>query len=181
MSALVTIPLTLLAQGIYTGLIGTISAFTIKTCNLVNTLYARKNSNVTKIVRELDIERRIRLIQSILNKIDQESKYYTRVTNDGFNDLEKTQIFNMIGSIPNLNEDPIEICLIYLKETIQEIHNDLSNIDNKIMKHNTKWFKNWRTLNIQENLDNLKLNSKLLESRFDDLTKVSIFMSNKNK
>lgn len=177
MAAFASIPLALLVQGIYTGLIGTISTVTMKACGLVRTLYSHKNPDVTKLIKELDIERRLKLIQSILNRIDRKTRERI-IKKSHLNDLEKTQIFEIIGIEANLDKDPIEICLIYLRETIQEICNDLTIINGKIEKHNTKWFKNWRSLNIQNNIDNLKLNSNLLEFRFNDLTRVSTFLSN---
>lgn len=171
------IPYGLLAQGIYTGLIGTISAITMGTCGVVKTIYTHQNPDVTRIIKELDIERRLRLIQSVLNIIDTESK--NKIAKVKLNDLEKTQIFELVGSVTNLNDDPIELCLIYIHESIQNIHGDLIDINKKVAYHNSKWFNSWRTLNVKLLLEKLSLDSKLLDSRFDDLTKISLFLANK--
>lgn len=177
MAALAFIPYTILAQGIYTGLISTISAITMGTCRLVKSVYTHKNPDANRIMTELDIERRLRLIQSVLNVIDKKCNH--KLAKIKLNDLEKTQIFEMVGSKTDLENDPIELCLIYLHETIQNINNDLTMINKKVTYHNTKWFSGWRTLNIKPLLENLRTNSNLLENRFNDLTKISIFLNNK--
>ncbi len=48
MNFIVSIPYTLLTQGIYSGLIGTISTVTMGTCKLVTSIYKHKNPNVNK-------------------------------------------------------------------------------------------------------------------------------------
>ncbi|XWV25610.1 hypothetical protein QJ856_gp0143 [Tupanvirus deep ocean] len=168
---------TILAQGIYAGIIGTISSVTIGTCSLVKSIYTHQNPDVTKIIKEMDIERRLHLIQAVINTIDKEST--AKLATVKLNELEKTQIFEMVNTEVDLMADPIELCLVYLHETIQDIHNDLIAINKKVAYHNTKWFSSWRTLNIKPLLDNLKINSNLLTQRFDDLTKISIFLKNK--
>jgi len=179
MTALAIIPCTLLAQGIYAGLIGTISTVTMKTCGLAKSIYTHKNPDITKILLELDIERRLALIQAVLNKIDHQAAK-NETAHIKLNDLEKTQLFELIGSEVDFRNDPIELCIIYLHDTIQNIHNDLDTINKKIAYHNTKWFHTWRTLNIKSMTENLKLNSNLLESRFTDLTKISMFLRANN-
>ena len=178
MASLAIFPYALLARGIYAGLIGTISTATMRACGVVKSIYTHKNPDATKLIIELDIERRLRLIQSVLNKIDNQTKQKTAKVK--LNDLEKTQIFELIGEEADLDDDPIDLCLMYLYETIQNIHNDLSAINKKIAHHNTKWFSAWRTLNIKSILESLKLHSKLLDSRFEDLTKISNFLNSLN-
>ena len=177
MAALAIIPYTLLAQGIYSGLISAVSSVTVGTCRIVKSIYTHQNPDVTRVVKELDIERRLKLIQSVLNAVDQpRENNYTKMK---LNDLEKTQIFEIVGEEVNLNNDPIQLCLFYLHDIIQEIHNNLSDINKKVAYHNTKWFSTWRSINISPYLDNLRLNSKLLDLRFNDLTRISSFLSNR--
>ena len=178
MTALAIIPYTLLAQGIYSGLITAVSSVTVGTCSIVKSIYTHQNPDVTRVIKELDIERRLKLIQAVLNAVDhpREIKNYTKMK---LNDLEKTQIFEIVGEEVDLKNDPIQLCLFYLHDIIQEIHNNLLDINKKVANHNTKWFSTWRTLNITSYLDNLRLNSKLLDTRFNDLTKISLFLSNK--
>lgn len=178
MAALAIIPYTIFAQGIYTGLISIISGVTTNACGMVKSIYTHKNPDVSRVLREMDIERRLKLIQSVLNNIEHTPEY--PVSKIKLNDMEKTQIFEMVGAQSDLDSDPIELCLFYLHDSMQEIHNSLTAINQKVENHNKKWFSSWRTLNIKPLLDNLKLNSMLLNDRFNDLTKISTFMANKN-
>ena len=173
--ALYFVPYTLLAQGIYSGLIGTISAVTMGTCSIAKSIYTHENPDLTKIVKRLDIERRLMLIQSILIAVDK--KTGADVTSVKITDMEKTQIFEIIGTRANFCSDPIELCIKYLHETIQNIYNNLSTIKKKVEYHNTKWFYTWRTLNITAQLEELQVNSELLDARFKDLTNVSQFLN----
>lgn len=168
---------TILAQGIYTGIISTISTVTMGTCKLVTSIYTYENPDVIKVVQELDIDRRLMLIQAVLNTIEHTST--RQKAKMKLNDLEKTCIFEMVGAETDLKNDPIELCLVYLHDIIQKINNDLRIINSKVAYHNTKWFSSWRTLNISSQLNNLKLNSRLLDLRFDDLTKISMFLANR--
>lgn len=166
---------TLLTQGIYTGIVSTISAVTIKSCYLIKTVYLHQHPNISRTIREIDIERRLQLIQSVINLIDDNSRNDEATIK--LDDMEKTQIFDIIGSRVQLQSDPIELCLQFLHEIIQDIHNDLFAINRKVSHHNKKWFATWRTLNILPLIENLRINSVLLENRFNDLTKISIFLS----
>lgn len=172
------IPYAILTQGIYSGVISTISTVTIGTCRLVTSIYTYKNPNVTAIIKELDIDRRLTLIQAVLNSIDHVTHHEAKLKLD---DLEKTQIFELVGSEADYNTDPIELCLHYLHEVIQDIHLDLTDIASKVAYHDSRWFSSWRTLNLTTQLASLSLNSRLLESRFDDLTKISLFLANIKK
>lgn len=165
------IPYTILAQGIYTGIISTISTTTMGACKIITSLYGIHNPDTVRYIKELDIVRRMNLIRSVLNIIDKESPHLK------LGDLEKTLIFEMTNVDINLNKDPIELCLLYLQDTTKRIHKVLTKIKNKVEYHNTKWFSSWRILNVDQLLGELKLHSDLLTARFDDLTKISLFLS----
>lgn len=183
MSALIIVPCTLLTQGIYAGIISAISGITLKTCGVINSIYGHKHPDVTRIINELDIECQLRVIYSVLNK-KQEQKHSdvksTRVA--PLDDMEKTQVFELIELSPDNDiDDPIELCLMYLRESVKNIHGDLSDISNKVAYHNTKWFNSWRTLNIKHFVENLKTNTRLLNERLDRLIKISAFLNDSNR
>lgn len=165
----------ILMEGIYAGVIGTISAATMGTYSTIKSIYNHRNPDVINVLHELDIERRLKLIESVLTTKDVSRKPNT--TRLKLNDMEKTIIFDIVESKNGVYDDPIELCLNYVYETIQEIHNNLNAINKKVAYHNTKWFNTWRTLNIKPQLDILKTNSNLLESRFNDLIKISEFLA----
>ena len=177
-SLLLFLPCALIAQGIYTGLVGMISATTIKTCSIIKTVYNLKNPNVIKIVQEMDLETRLRIIQTVINKINTISK--PKLVHFKLNDVEKTQIFELIGTESiDLSKDPIEVCLESIHEVIQFIHNDLNIIYSKINLHQTKWFHKWRSMNTKDLTKDLEIHSTLLNSRFDNLVKVATFLNHK--
>ncbi len=163
----------LLAQGIYAGIIGTISTVTMGTCSLVKKIYTHQNPDVSKVIKELDLDHRLKLVKSVLSVLNEKFPEKKLLS-----DLEKTQVFELVGKEPDAKLDPIEICLQSLHLIIQEINKDLEQIDRKVAYHQTKWFNGWRKLNIKSYLENLKTNSALLKSRFDQLIQISLFLTN---
>lgn len=166
----------LLAQGIYTGIVTGIGSIVMATCGSIKKIYTFHNPDVTKIVRKLDLERRLLLIQSILHVINEET-IKKEIRPDG---SEKTQIFQNVNMRMDINQDPIELCLVFLQQIIDVINKDLDAINMKIAKHNKKWFNSWRKLNIKDLLENLQQHSEQLDARFDDLTKISMFLKNQS-
>src|SRR5437879_6104608 len=61
------LPYGLIAQGIYSGMIGATGTVAIGTCNIIRSLYKHQNPDVNKFIVALDIERRLKLIHSVLN------------------------------------------------------------------------------------------------------------------
>lgn len=165
----------LIIQGIYAGLIGGISTLTIGACSAIKSIYTHKNPDINRVLTELDIERRLQLIESVLNIKEKNKK--PELAKMKLNEMEKTIIFEIVKGEDSKFDDPIELCLTYLHKTIQNIHNDLLALDKKVVYHNTKWFSSWRTLNIKTQLESLRANTNLLVMRFDDLIKISNFLS----
>ena len=141
----------------------------MKTCCTVKTIYTHENPDVNKHIRELDLTRRIKLINTIIREIKIKSEKNLEISR-----LNKTDFFNDLNT--NTDIDPVQLCLAYIFETMKEIDRDLTSIENKIKYHKSKWFNNWRTLNIKNEMDNLTISSKMLENRFNDLLKVSQFL-----
>ena len=171
------IPYTILAQGLYSGIIGTISTVTIGTCSAIRSIYTHKNPDVEKIIKKYDVQNKLKLIESVLKVTDSDNKHkYVKMKLD---ELDKTQIFEIINKQNNIGDDPIELCLLYLHENIEEIHNNLKEINAKVSRHKAKWFNSWRTLNIKSQLEDLEANIRLLDIRFNDFMKISEFLRNK--
>lgn len=189
------IPL-LVVHGIYSGLVSSIGAITSTTCGVVKNLYLYKNPDVTRVIKKLDLERRLLLVHSILNAVSQEQPLdealipsvllegapapsEPSVNHQLATSEQPSRIKEMIDLMNGEIRDPIQLCLIFLRQTVQDIHDDLTKLSAKVARHNTKWFNSWRTLNVQELLDVLTIHSQQLDDRFNDLTKVSSFLTNR--
>ena len=171
------IPYTIIAQGLYSGVIGTISAVTVGTCRAIKSIYTHENPDVNKILKKYDIHNKLQLIQSVL-KITQPAKKnkYEGMT---ISKLEQTQIFEIINEKENDECDPIELCLNSLHRVITRIHQNLQDLNEKVKGHNKKYFNSWRTLNIKSIMDDLELNIALLDKRFDNFMRISEFLEKK--
>ena len=174
------IPYAIITHGLYSGLVSTMGSITIGTCRLVKSLYSTENPDVGLAIKELDIERKLKVINSVISKIKHTS--HNGETKIKLNNLEKSQIFEALDNKnASLDDDPIELSLNYLKQTIQDIHHNLHDINEKVNRYNKKWFRSWRKLNVQDLLNSLRLNAKLLDLRYDDLTKIFLFLKSKNR
>lgn len=174
-----TLPFSLLAHGLYSSLVNAISAITIGTGKLIKSLYTHQNPDVTKLIHELDIDRRLKLVQTLLNAAHRDRK--SKISDVKMDEIEKSKIYGLMNCKCSDDEfdDPIELCLGYLHDIIQQIHRNLVDIEQKVIRHKKKWFNSWRKLNVKSLLDNLKLNSLILDARFNDLIKVSEYLSRK--
>ena len=72
-------------------------------------------------------------------------------------------------------------CLSDMHDIISVIHTELNIIDIKLKCHDKKYFKNWRSANIQNNIENLKNYNKIMLMRLDILFKVLLIPSNFHK
>ena len=165
----------ILMEGVYAGIIGTISAATMGTYSVAKSICKHQNPDINKVINELDLIRRLKLIESVLNI--KEMNRRPELAPMKLNELEKTTIFEIVKAENDICDDPIELCLHYLYEIIHEMHNNLLAISKKVAYHKTKWFYTWRTLNIKDQLNTLKISSDKLEARFNDLIKISKFLA----
>lgn len=152
------IPYTLISQGIYAGLVGTIGSVTIRTCSMLAFVYQIDNPDVNFLIVELDIVRKLDLMQAVINSVNNGTKHAHAHAH----------------ACTHAATDPIGLSLMYLRETINNIHKDLENINKKINNHKAKWFNNWRNINVKPYLDSLKVNVGLLDKRFDDFKSMVI-------
>ena len=169
------IPYTLVAQGIYSGVITTISSLTIGTCKIITSIYGHKNENVDLYIKKLDIERKLCVIESVLNSYNTNSIHSAiKKSNSGHIITDDLVIEDYVR---DKERDPIKICLHYISINLNEIHTILDNIHKKVAYHKSKWFNSWRQLNIRKNLEELETSVGLLDDRFDSFIKISGFLS----
>ena len=135
------------------GLVGTdvvVKTLTATSSSIINlithlstTEYPNSDS-IRNVLYETDIELKMKVINSLVN------------------DLKKKK---------NLAE-PINIALGSLAETTEKLHKELDIIKKNVEIHKSKYFKNWRNLNCDENLHNIKKLNNILDKRLDLLTKI---------
>ena len=160
-----SIPMYILAQGIYSGIITGISTMTLGTCRLVGTIYSHKNPNITERLKQLDIEYHLNLINAIL-------KQNQKITNISKITIE-SQTFEIVDYNPNIkSDDPIKISLSYISKAIEDIHSDLLDINRVVLYHKTKYFNSWRSMGVSKYLKILENDIKILENRFNDFIKI---------
>jgi hypothetical protein len=131
------------------------------------------NCDVKKCLHELDIEFKLKLVDSILKqeieKINREQEAVMMV------DLTSTIIIDQDVDIDQ--SDPLTITLFYLQQCTRNIHNELNIIHYKLSRHKKKWFYSWRNVSIDKHLQNLKENMIILKERLDyfvELKKIKI-------
>lgn len=169
------VPYGLITQGLYSGLVSSISTMTFGMCNMIKSIYSHKNPDVDNFIKKLDLEYRINFISTILKKYNK-----TKTIDIKERICDKSVIFTIVDN-NSLTEssryrtasDPFQVSLMYLSSIICDIHNDLSEINKQIEAHQAKWFNSWRVLNIKKYLDILETDSYILSKRFDDFMKIS--------
>jgi hypothetical protein len=144
----------ILIQGIYAGAISTISSIIVKAGESIKKLYSRDNPDVNKIIRDLDIEKRLKIIQSFISSV-----------NPNYESLENVNTMILV-------KNPENLCLKYIHISIKNIYHLLNEIDYRTQKHQRKWFRSWRKMNINDLLKELELQFKILNDRFDYFVKI---------
>lgn len=168
----------ILAQGIYSGVISMISGATRNTCDIVRSLYTHKNPNINRLIKKLDIENKLQIIQAVFNAVNLQAK--KEIKEKYLDDLEKTQVFTMLSAKQDLNCDPIQLCLNSVNDSIVSIEADLSAIHKKANDHKDLWFSSWRQLDIADLISNLETDTMILDTRFNNLLKISEFLNKKS-
>ena len=103
------------------------------------------DNEIYKTIRELDIINRVELINSVLNKI-------------------------------NDNDETITLAVGIINKTLSKMNLLLANVHNKLKFHDTLWFKSYRQLKISRELEEIKIQSEILDKQFKLLLDISLFM-----
>jgi len=170
------LPYSLITNGIYHMLVTSIGTVTAGTYKIISSIYNHKNTNVDQFIKKLDIERKLALIESVL-KYKKKTKLEDQ-SDQSENQSESESIFkqettHLEETISESSIHPVHLCLTDLSDIITIIHTNLKEIDRRVKRHNAKWFKSYRYLNITKELDQLETNVGILDARFNDLIKIS--------
>ncbi len=115
--------------------------------NLVSTVRASATNviEITKLLKELDIDNDVILIESLLQEINLE-KFHSKT---------------------------LAICLERLKECVLEIENDLKIINDRLTYNNSLWYgKSFRTYAFDDKIESLKLLKLNLDNRKKNLFEI---------
>lgn len=104
---------------------------------------------------ELDIESKVKLIESIIRDINEEIK--------------------MHNLIPTKS---LELALLQMKDIIDRIHLNFVEIRFGIQYYDSLWFKHFRTATYLEHIELLKKNNIILDARLDNLVKIIMLFKN---
>jgi len=116
----------------------------------IRSIYSHKNVDVERKLKELEIENKIQVVESLIIEIkDCRSKT-----------VEK--------AIENLNN------------SLENVHYHLDVIDCRIRKHKNKWFSSYRSLNIDKELDEIERLSVSVDSNLNLLQNVIIIFNSVN-
>lgn len=160
--------LALLTAGIYTGLITGISTVTMGTCRLITSIYNHENPDVRRYFKQIDLERKLKLVEAVIKKIPQKKDQQVKITGT----MQDTIVFDVVSGEATIMSDPIELSLYYLQEIMVEIQKVVQKIHDKADRHKNKWFNTWRTLNIKDLSSELENDIKILDDRYNDLLQI---------
>ncbi len=136
-----------------TDVLGKVIGLTINGLGTTFTYMASANSNeiINKYKNELetlDIELKLKLVELWLKDINLE----------------------------HIKENPsLELIYIGISDSCHKISECVEQINSKILYHNTKWFQSWRNIYLDEEINILKKNTKILNDRI----KLLNFIKNK--
>ena len=108
----------------------------------------KKINNLEQVEKELDLLETIKIYDS----------WVTELKN------KKSEFLN--------NSPTIKISIEAINASLDDLHKILLIIDKKVHEHENKYFNKWKTLDLDEDINELKFKKKILDSRFEMLQKI---------
>ena len=133
--------------------------FSETTKGMLNKIWDIMNEDhpdLVEIAAPLDIISKVKLIETLIRDI---------------NDEIKVQHIEIPKSL--------ELSIQQLNDIIDRIHKNLNNIKNGIEYHKTLWFSSFRSIGYLEEVEKLKKNNSILDTRLDHLIKIIMLFRNK--
>jgi hypothetical protein len=115
-----------------------------------------KHPDTIEILAPLDIISKVKLIETLIRDINDEIK------------VQNTEI-----------PKSLELSIQQLNDIVERIHKNLNNIKNRIEYHKTLWFSSFRYVGYLEEVEKLKKNNSILDTRLDHLIKIIMLFRNK--
>ena len=101
------------------------------------------SSKVDRVLLSLDVKEKIKTVENVCKILENK---------------EENNVF-IINSLESIHD------------MIIKIREDLKNINIKINKHKDKWFSKWRSIDVKNELNSLKLHCNVLDQRYNLMTK----------
>ena len=101
------------------------------------------SSKVDRVLLSLDVKEKIKTVENVCKILENKEENNVFITNS----LES------------------------IHDMIIKIREDLKNINIKINKHKDKWFSKWRSIDVKNELNSLKLHCNILDQRYNLMTK----------
>jgi len=139
-----------------------------------------------QVEKELDLLETIKIYESWIVELCEKNKLSTSANIDdntclNIDTKQDTKQDNNQDNQDNKLTTSIYISSPTFKLSIESIHNILEDlhqllkqIDTKIQYHQTIWFGSWRSIDLSNELYELKFKKKILDSRFDILQKIKL-------
>ena len=147
--------------------------------NLINIVVITRNLNnkdFNKFIIDLDLDFKLELIQNFLSdmgiiciNINQDDN---QIILSGNKETELEIITTKLPSQYNNQFKSLSSAIKYLCITLNNIHNLMTNINQKIEYHNTKYFNSLRKLDIEFEMNLIKKEHNILLGRFDLILKI---------
>lgn len=123
-----------------------------KVVNIVETALVHNHTDVHQLFTELDLDVRLEVINSLIKNIKREH-----------------------------SNDTVNICLKSLYDVITKINKITHEIDGIIEQHKEKYFNEWRQIDVDLQINEIRKQSELLDKRFSLLTNVIKFDNSINE
>jgi hypothetical protein len=133
--------------------------FSETTKGMLNTIWDIINENhpdTIEVIASFDIISKVKLIETIIRDVNDEIK------------VQNTEI-----------PKSMELSIQQLNDIIDKIHKNLNNIKDGIEYHKTLWFSSFRSIGYLEEVEKLKKNNVILDTRLDQLIKIIMLFRKK--
>ena len=147
-----------------------IATITSKTYSTVCYLFTVNHSDLNDCLKELDLQFKLSIIDSIINQERKKCIEQSQMIDPQFNvnNINQTNVINNNNKFKSC----IDISIDYLISSTENIRDELKIIEDRIKRHNNKWFHNYRNLNLEKNFEKLREYSKILDTRYKYFVKL---------
>ncbi len=120
------------------------------TTNLSSSPKTTSIKELEQIEKELDLLETIKIYESWIVELGQKRKELIESSNT------------------------IKLSIESIHNSLEDLHQILKRIETRVNRHQQRWFNNWRKQDFTKEINELKLNKKILDTRFKILQQIKI-------